>query len=173
MGRQTKVTQKVVRGVLRDIYVDEKGIFYSMLDGDRVTGQTMEVLVTRLTQATAPERKNLNIKFCRLMYREKSGEKPQIWHGTITGKHATNNNMLIRFEETKGSQQESTFSFGRRRDENFLCVMSKADEAEILDAVLKEQEAKNRVEKLIHKHGNFDPVHLLKEALTKLGVKED
>jgi len=169
-----KITKKEVRGVMYDIHVDENGTFFSVVNEDKITGPTMDILLKRMQQATAPGRNSLKIEFSRLRGGDDGGVRggePEIVHGVVTGKHATNDNMLVRIEGEKGSKQESMYSFGRRGDERYM-RMTAAQEEEMLGIAKEIWQLKIQLNKLVAKY-SFDVKKEVNDALSKLGVKED
>ena len=154
MAKKTKIKTTEIRGIKLDIYVDEYG---------------NEILVKKLQDATKPERKSLNIEFWRLQ--RGSGKPPEIVHGVITGKHATNSNMLVRIDGEKGSKQESFYSYGRRNNEEFL-RLTEAQREQLLKVATELADAEKRLGDMLTKW-SFDPREEVTKALKKLGVTED
>jgi hypothetical protein len=105
MAHGTKFDTRTIRDRKIDLYVDSRGKFNADWDGENIEAPNLDALVERLTKIT---KVNLSIKFCRW------GDD-KIKHGEITGRHGANNNILVRFEGEKGSQQEYSYSTDNAR----------------------------------------------------------
>jgi hypothetical protein len=109
-----------VRDKTYTVDIFNNGEFYTKVaNGQQVTALTLEVLKKKLTQMT---RRSIDVKFCRY-------QDGKILHGTITGKHASNNSFLVRIDGVNGVSQEQSWS----ASSSAYMDLTEKDEAVLID----------------------------------------
>lgn len=99
-----KIAQVKIRGRNYDVHVDSCGKFTAEIEKDvQLNDLTLEGLKAKITHATRPQANKINIPF----FRWRNGK---VAAGAVTGIHASNKHMLVRWEGEKGVEQE--YSWG-------------------------------------------------------------
>src|SRR5258708_5655875 len=95
-----KLTTVNVRGQDFAVHVTDQGKFFAELDGDQLTAASLDELRTKLARATLIRNKKLAIPFVLW-------EEGKMRRGVCTGRHATNRNLLVKWDGQKGAEQIS------------------------------------------------------------------
>jgi hypothetical protein len=97
----SKLTTIDVRGRKFDISVNENGLFGADFSDQWITAPSLEELREKLVRLT----KNTKIS---IPFIEWDGKKMR--HGVCTGRHATNRNLLVKYDDNKTSEQASSWN---------------------------------------------------------------
>jgi hypothetical protein len=101
-----KLTDVEIKGRTFNVEVDERnGRFYTEMDGMGVYGESLADLKTELAKRMSRTSVKVNIPFVRW-------DNGVLMKGTITGIHAANKNILVKWEHKKGADQEYGYSPG-------------------------------------------------------------
>lgn len=118
-----KVKDVTIRGVELQIYADHHGVFHTDVggkdvqqnmmneDGNAISAESMKLLLEKADKRLK-NRSKLNIRFVRWVQKERdwreSGKEPEYYlrKGTITGIHAGNGNVLVKWDGQKDIEQQ-------------------------------------------------------------------
>jgi hypothetical protein len=95
-----------VKGKKFDIEVGSDGKFGTNSDGSWLKADTLDQLKTKLATQISRAKLKLSIPFCRWV----AGGR--LRKGIITGIHASNNNILVKFDDEKTTEQEDIWYSG-------------------------------------------------------------
>jgi hypothetical protein len=95
-----KLTTIEVKGKKLEVGVWDNGQFYTELGNEQVHADSLEHLKTLCAKKLARAAVKLNIPFLRF-------DNGQLKRGTITGLHASNRNVLVKWEDGTSSQEYS------------------------------------------------------------------
>lgn len=153
-----KITQVEIRGRNYDVHVDSRGKFTAEIEKDvQLEDATLEGLKAKITHATRPEANKINIPF----FRWRDGK---VAAGAVTGLHASNKNMLVRWEGEKGVEQEYVWGGGTSK-----YLRLNQGEIVIYKTLMESLEALNdKIEKFEQVHG-----FSMKKELEKLNKQEE
>lgn len=93
-----KLTTITVRGVDFDVSVDDRGKFSVNFDGRPLTADSLAELTIKLNRATRSAK--IAIEFAAL-------REHKVTRGVCTGKHASNHNLLVKWETGENEQLSS------------------------------------------------------------------
>jgi hypothetical protein len=129
-----KLTTEKIRGIEYEIEVDGHGNFFSVVDGQRLTATTFEILKKKMVEHTRARQANVKIPF--IYWDDGWGEdKGKIVKGTCIGIHAGNNNLIVRIgSETKqmgGYRGETMFAPEHEAELTRLQLQMKKAEREL------------------------------------------
>lgn len=143
-----------IRKVDFQVQVNSQGEFYTEYEGERVGALTLEELRSKLTKLT---KKPVNIPFARIY-------DGRIRHGVIRGVHATNRNLLIKFDGQKGVEQE----YGWQREGSNYLALTSAEEEVYLGLHKELKKAQDAVDAFENKHALDVP-----KALESAGANDE
>ena len=158
---RTKFSATHIRGQKIDLYIDGDGKFSAEYDGEEYYAPSLEALTKKLNRAT---KKPLSIPFYR--WEQEYGAKAgKLRHGMIVGLHAANNNVLVKFDGEKGSEQDRAWS-----NSSFLKLTP--DEATKYESMRKAYSALGeQIEEFEESH-KFSGRKAAEEAIENLEKKE-
>ena len=100
----------VIKGKTFAVSLSDSGDFFTDVDGDQVRSESLKELKSKLAKIMLRSTR-VSIPFCRwesACWNEKGPGKLRT--GVIVGIHASNNNLLLRFNGEKGSIQDRGYS---------------------------------------------------------------
>src|SRR5262245_33167062 len=120
-----------IRGKKYKVKVDEDGHFYVNFEDTVIKAETMKELESKLFKAT---RKKWNIEFFRWVEATEQNRwngrsynlesvPSHLRRGLVIGKHATNNNVMVKWDGEKGTEQDYGF-----HDARYLLKLSKDEQ---------------------------------------------
>lgn len=96
---KTKVLTIKLRSITYDIDVDDNGRFCTLVNNEYIFEPSFDALKSRISKITSKQK--ISIPFVRF-----NSHTMQIEHGEITGKHSTNNNLLVKMVGGGRAEQE-------------------------------------------------------------------
>ena len=111
-----KIKTLKVRDREFEVYVDSAGYFCVDFDGETIEKPTLEDLKSRLMDLTKQKAGKIAIEFYRWVEDRWNDEKAKLKHGVITGLHAANDNVMVRFDGEKAEQDSRYYN----SDSSFL-----------------------------------------------------
>jgi len=107
-----KLTSIEVKGKTFEVDVHQRdGRFSTEHGGDTVYATTLDELKTKLAGQISRSKVKLNIPFVRWETdKYNNGRKSRLVRGVVTGMHASNRNILVRFDGQKSTEQESGYN---------------------------------------------------------------
>jgi len=161
-GAEMKVTRYNSREQLVDIDVNEYGTFSATVDGVKLEAKSLEDLKPKIDRATKQEQARVAIPFVRYVKDSWRKDGGKFKRGFITGLHASNSNLLVKFEGEKGSTQEYIGEYLKLTPEQ---------EVEYQQLVLA-AEAAAKLQDAFEKKHSFDGKEAVQKALAKVGGGE-
>lgn len=162
----TKIRTEKIRETKFDIYVNSAGKFFAQFEGDKVVNSTLEGLRSRLMELTKQKAKNLAIEFWLWVKPYDWGSKPgkpgTLVHGTVTGIHATNSNLMVKLDGQKEVLQARSWD----RQNYLRLTVAEQDECVRLHRNL--EKAEGEVAKFVAAH-TFDAHEETQQALAGEG----
>lgn len=155
-----KLTDVEIKGKSFEVEVDDRGKFRTVLNGDQVTALTLDALKSELAKRISRGAVKIAIPFVRW-----SDDKGILRKGTITGIHASNRNLLVKWDGQKGVEQE----YAWHDDSRFIRPEASVEYAHLSQAT---DEAQQRLQKFTKLHA-FNPHEAVRKALAEQGVKVD
>ena len=148
----TKLKQLEVKGKKFHVFVNDEGKFFADFDGEQVSADSLKQLTDKLASRIKHARR-VSIPICMWEQRSWSEEAGRIRTGTILGIHASNNNLLVKFDDETKSEQVSYGDFFDPADADELKRLAEAmDSAERAFNAFKEKheiDAKEKVRALL------------------------
>lgn len=156
-----KVKNVEVRGQQIGVDVDNQGTFSAKVGDATVSADSLKDLIGKLERATKIEQARVSIQFSRW-------DDGAIKHGTVTGIHAANNNLLIKWDGVKGTSQEWRSGRWGEKTERFL-RLTDVEEKQLL-ALYKAEEVATEAREEFEKRHAFDIGKELTKALSDAEV---
>jgi hypothetical protein len=125
-----------VRGQAFQLTVNDGGTWFTEYQGSSVSARTRDELYQNLMKLTKQAAARVAVPFTQMEFLR--GE-PVIKHGTITGIHTRNRNLLVEWEDGRKSQLDVHYG------KNFAVRMSPEDEARWIALVKASGEAARQV----------------------------
>lgn len=157
MANLTKLTTRAFNGIEVEIMIDTNGSFHATIDTIAYQAESLEKLSERLEYATKTKKVKVAIEFHRWKEAGRySQEAGKLAHGVITGIHAANGNLIVKFDGEKGIEQEY-------RSHLYL-KLNDEQQAEYVRMQRALRAAQTELEKFEKKHG-FDGIDAVNKAL--------
>lgn len=154
----TKIGTETLRGVKYEIHVSSDGVFTCEVDGDDLKSKTLEGVKQLILKHSKGKQKNIKIPF--VSWEKDYHDSGKIVRGVCVGIHGGNDNLLMKYEGEKSTQQESY-----RRN----CHVDPAHAAELERLAKAAEQAQEAFEKFEREHELK-----LKEMVAKiLGTEEE
>lgn len=153
-----KLCKRNIRGQDVDIEIYDSGEFGAEVEGQQIHDKSLEGLIERLNKAMRQVSAKVAVRFVRW-------DDGKLRRGTITGIHASNRNLLIKWDGQKGVDQEYTWS-----DSKYLALSN--DEEEVFVSLCTARDkAQNAVTAFIKKH-SFNGGKAVQDAIADTLAKE-
>jgi hypothetical protein len=153
-----------IRGQKFEIGVDVDGQFTTVLEGETIHAPTLAVLKDRLMKATNPKRRPISIPFYYWEEESWDSSAGKLKHGVIVGIHGSNDNLLIRWDKEKQTEQMS----GYRHSGDNLMRLTETEAKHYLKLRANLQEVQKALESFTMSH-TFDARQETKDAIAKAG----
>lgn len=153
-----KLCKRNIRGQDVDIEIYDNGEFGAEVEGQQIHDKSLDGLVERLNRAMRQTSVKVAIRFVRWY-------EGKLKHGTITGIHASNRNLLVKWEGQKGVDQEYTWS------QSEYLALSNDEEETFVHLCVAHDRAQDAVAAFIKAH-RFDGVKAVKDAIEDSLAKE-
>lgn len=150
-----------VRGRQFDVHINSAGHFHTEFDGDTITKPTLEDLRQRLLDLTKQKAGKIAIEFHRWVEDPWNDHIGKLKHGVITGLHAANGNVMVKFDGEKAEQDSSWHNSEAR----FLRLNPK-EVSEYCDLQAKRVALEKEIKKFEEAH-SFDADEAVKAIIAK------
>lgn len=150
------LTEIEVKGKKFDVSVDERdGRFCANFDGFEVRAYTLAGLKSALAKRVSNSNVKTSIPFVRW-------ENGKLRAGTITGIHASNRNLLVKWKEEKGTEQKYS---------GYANLYITPEVADLYAALAKASEDAEKALDEFTEANSFDGREAVRAALAKQGVE--
>ena len=155
-----KYRTEEIRGEKFEIEIASDGRFFTVFDGETVYAESLKGLKEKLMNLTKQSQAKVKIDFWRWVEDRWRTEKGELKHGVITGEHAGNSNVMIKFDGESAEQDRGWNS------DDYLKL--DAGEQKQYVKLHRDLEAlKKQIEKFEDEH-KFDPREAIREAVKRV-----
>lgn len=154
-----KLATVEIKGRKFDIEVTDRGEFNTTDDGNYIEANSLEELKGKLSKRMARESVRISIPFVRWESDRYNGNG-RIKKGNITGIHAANSNLLVKWDGEKGTDQDRSWGNNEYFNPEHGPELERLHKAVV--------QARAELEKFEKKHG-FNGREAVKAALVKAG----
>lgn len=117
-----------VKGKKFDVCVNDEGNFFADFDYEQVSAESLKQLTDKLASRIT-RTKRVNIPFCMWQQQSWTDEPGKVRTGIIFGIHGSNGNLLVKYDDEKGSEQVSYGDFFDPSDTGELKRLAEAVQA--------------------------------------------